>query len=93
MKLKDSILFPKLTPNLLKYFWDCDKSKLDFNLHKSYILNRLMQYGDIEAVRWILKSLERDYVINYLARKGKNALDRRSYLFWKKLSSYNDLWK
>ncbi len=83
---------PKLTPNLLKYFWDCDKSKLDLDLHKGYILSRLMQFGDIDAIKWVLKNLEREYVIDYLSRKGKNSLDRRSYSFWKKLSSYNDLW-
>jgi hypothetical protein len=92
MKSKYSILIPKLSPNLLKYFWDCDKSKLDLNLHKSYVLNRLMQYGDIEAVKWILKNLEREYVINHLKNKGKNSLDSKSYSFWEKLCSYNDLW-
>lgn len=52
-----------------------------------------MQYGDIGAIKWVLKNIEREYVIDYLERKGETALDRRSYLFWKKLGSYNDLWK
>ncbi len=83
----------ELTPNLLKYFWDCDKSKLDFELHKSYILSRLMQYGDIEAIKWILNNYEREYVVNYLEKKGKSTLDRKSFLFWEKISRYDDLWK
>ncbi len=92
MKSQYSISIPEIAPNLLKYFWDCDKSKLDLNLHKNYILNRLMQYGNLEAIKWILNNYEREYVVKYLTKKGKNTLDRKSYLFWEKLSSYNDLW-
>lgn len=93
MKSQYSISMPELTPNLLKYFWDCDKSKLEFNLHKSYILNRLMQYGNIEAIKWILNNYKREYVQNYLEKKGKSALDRKSFLFWEKISRFVDLWK
>lgn len=89
----ESKSMPKLTPNLLKYFWDCDKSKLDFDLHKGYILSRLMQLGDMDAIKWVLKNIEREYVVDYILRKGKNSLDRKSFLFWEKLCSDNDLWK
>lgn len=92
MKSQYSISMPILTPNLLKYFWDCDKSKLDFNVYQSYILNRLMQYGNLEAIKWILNNYEREYVVNYLAKKGKNTLDRKSYLFWEKISKSAELW-
>lgn len=51
-----------------------------------------MQYGNLEAIKWILNNYEREYVVKYLTKKGKNTLDRKSYLFWEKLSSYNDLW-
>jgi hypothetical protein len=70
MKSRESISIPKLTPNLLKYFWDCDKSNLDFKVYQSFILNRLMQYGDIEAVKWVLNNYEREYAVEYFCEKG-----------------------
>lgn len=84
--------FKSLPPNMLKYFWDCKKEELDLEVYKPYILDRLMQYGDLEAITWILKNIDCKDVLSCLERRGKHSLDRKSYLFWKKLCGEPGIW-
>ena len=34
-----------------KYFWDTNPDKLDFKTNKKYIIERILEMGDEEAVR------------------------------------------
>lgn len=51
---------------LHKYFWEVDIKKIDKNKSKDYIIARILEYGDIKALRWLLQ--------NYQARSIKNVL-------------------
>ncbi len=48
MKLKDTPLRPLL-------FWDADFSLLDLEEHASYIVPRVMDRGNLEEVRYLMK--------------------------------------
>ena len=41
---------------LEKYFWDTDFNKINFKQHPEYVILRILEYGNIKAVRWLLKS-------------------------------------
>jgi hypothetical protein len=41
---------------LKKYFWDVDFKNLDINKRKIYVLRRLLEYGNPDAIRWIWKN-------------------------------------
>ena len=41
---------------LEKYFWDVEFQKIDLEKCKVYILKRILEYGDEEAVVWMWKN-------------------------------------
>lgn len=63
-----------------KYFWDTDSEKLDSVKNDGYIASRLLEYGDIEAARWLLKSISEE-VIKKAVRRSRE-LSPKSRRFW-----------
>ena len=51
---------------LKKYFWDIDFDKINLEDRKIYVLKRILEYGDENAVDWMWK--------NFKKRDIKNAL-------------------
>lgn len=45
----------KIPKSLHKYFWDVDVKKLDPEKDAYFIINRLLDKGDVKAVKWIRK--------------------------------------
>jgi len=39
--------------NVLRLFWDADKSGIDVQRHARYIICRVLDYGDSPEVRWL----------------------------------------
>ncbi len=81
-----------IPPAFKKFFWDADFSKLKFPEHQNYVLGRLMAFGDLASIQWIIRSFDHDMVCRYLEKKGAYTLDRKSFLFWKNILEMDDLW-
>lgn len=47
---------------LKKYFWDIDFAKLDPKKHSVYTIERLLEFGDEKAVRWILQTFSKKQI-------------------------------
>lgn len=45
----------KLPQFLKKYFWEVDFKSLDLNKSNGYIIARVLEYGDIPAIRWLFR--------------------------------------
>ena len=43
----------KIPPELHKFFWDVDVKKLDPSEKPYFVIQRLLDKGDVEAVRWV----------------------------------------
>lgn len=57
----------KRAPKFLKeYFWDIDFDKINFDERKVYILKRILEYGDGDAVRWIWKNFKKEEIKDVL---------------------------
>lgn len=39
-----------------KYFWDTNLSALDVRRHQTYIIERLLEHGDLNCLHWLNKS-------------------------------------
>lgn len=78
---------------LKKYFWDSDFSRLNISEHSNYILGKLMLYGNVESMIWVIRNFDRSMITTYLSTKGKSALDKRSYAFWNTITTMDDLWR
>ena len=83
----------EIPPAFRKFFWDADFSALRFPQHENYILGKLMMYGDLEVIRWVLHTMGRGRVEAYFSKRGERCLDRRSYLFWEKVLRMDDVWR
>lgn len=36
-----------------KYFWDTDPSTIDIDRKSAYVINRLLQWGRVEELKWL----------------------------------------
>ncbi len=71
----------KKAPKFLKkYFWDIDFDKLDVETHPQYVLGRILEYGDEQAIRWMMKRFDKDEVADILFHY--RTLSPKSANFW-----------
>jgi hypothetical protein len=52
----------KIPKSLHKYFWDVDVEKLDPNNKPYFVINRLLDKGNVEAVKWVRKNYSEDQI-------------------------------
>jgi|YelNatPaOPRAMG01_1025707.scaffolds.fasta_scaffold41291_3 hypothetical protein len=70
----------KLPLFLKKYFWDVDFSSLDFEHNPDFVIARILEYGDMKAVRWMRKSVD-EKKIKKIVEESRQ-LSRKSANFW-----------
>ncbi|OGO33397.1 MAG: hypothetical protein A2Z03_03205 [Chloroflexi bacterium RBG_16_56_8] len=63
-----------------RYFWDVDAKKLDADKHATYVIERLLEWGNPQAARWLVQRYSRRKIISVL--KKTRALSRMSANFW-----------
>lgn len=52
----------KIHKSLHGYFWDVDVKKLDPEKKPYFIINRLLDKGDFEAARWVMKKYNKEQI-------------------------------
>ena len=69
------------TPLFLKqYFWDIDFAKLDYRIHPRFVIERILEYGNEKAIRWMKQNFTKDdvaYVLFHL-----RGVSPKSANFW-----------
>lgn len=67
----------KLPKYLSKYFWDVEFEKIDLQRRRVYILKRILEYGDRQAVSWMWKNFKeseiKETVSNFRGFSQKSA--------------------
>lgn len=59
----------KSLPKFLKqYFWDVDFEKLEFKKSRTYVLIRILEYGNEKAIEWMRKNFAKDEIAEVLFR-------------------------
>ncbi len=61
----------KINENLKPFFWDVNIDTLDREKHKQYIISRMFNFGDDEAIKWV-QSEYTDKEIEEVARNSRN---------------------
>lgn len=72
-----------LPQNLKKYFWEVDTDSLEIEGNAEYIISRILEYGDREAVSWLLKNFK-PALIKKILRESR-FFSRRTANFWRLL--------
>jgi hypothetical protein len=61
-------------------FWDVDPAALDRDLHQRYIVERVLELGDLPAVRALFALYSREEIAQVVL--ASRQLSRRSARFW-----------
>lgn len=62
-------------------FWDTDVQTLDEERHVSYIIERVLDFGDDEDIRWLFSRYPKS-IIQEILRRPRNALHAKSKALW-----------
>jgi len=63
-----------------RYFWDIDPSRLDVGRYSRYVIERLLEYGDLPSARWMENRFSRAEIVDVL--RTSRRLSARSANFW-----------
>jgi len=69
----------KLPKEFKQYFWDVDFRKLSLRKYSFFILERIMRFGDIKALKWLLK-IPKDRIMEVVKRSRE--IDAKTRNFW-----------
>jgi hypothetical protein len=70
----------KLPSFLKKYFWNVDFSELDLKKDSSFIITRILEYGDIKALCWLFKYAGRRQIEEVIMKSRE--LSPKTANFW-----------
>lgn len=71
----------RLPRRLDKFFWEVYPSRIDLGQHSEYVIARLLEHGDLNAVRWALKVYSKEDIAKVV--KQSRQLSRKTANFWR----------
>ena len=63
-----------------KYFWDVGLANVDLSKHQAYVIERLLEYGNEVALRWLFSNYSKEDILQTL--KSSRNLSAKSANFW-----------
>ncbi len=66
-----------------RYFWDIDPAQLEVSRRQVYVIERLLEYGDLPAVRWMEERFSPEEIVQVVCQS--RALSPLSANFWAKM--------
>ena len=70
-------------PTFLRpFFWDVRLADLSVDRHQEFILARLLECGDRNAIAWAFRTYPQERVATFLKGRGTALLSRRAWGFW-----------
>lgn len=73
---------------LLKYrslFWDVNIDTIDIENHADYVIERFLEYGTMESIRWLRATYGDERIKHYILHRGYKTLSNKTLNFWKLL--------
>lgn len=70
----------KLPSYTKKYFWDVDFSELSFQDNSGYVTARILEYGDVMALKWLFRVSKKKDIKKILEKSRQ--LSPKSCNFW-----------
>ncbi len=64
-------------------FWEINAEELDTDQYPEYIMERILEYGTLEGVNWVRRTLGDARIKRFIAsNKGRRRLSTRTLNFW-----------
>lgn len=73
----------QINQNIKRFFWDVDPDSLDVKKNSEYIIARILEYGDPEAIKWLFKTYDKKTIKKVLM--NKRGFSKRTANFWSKI--------
>ncbi|MBN1970386.1 MAG: hypothetical protein JW870_13545 [Candidatus Delongbacteria bacterium] len=61
----------KMPEYVNKYLWDVKVDALDVKKHSNFIIERILEYGDIDSLTWLQKTYEKDCIVKVLKKSKR----------------------
>ncbi|MBU4446376.1 hypothetical protein KJ656_15055 [bacterium] len=71
----------KLPEEFRKYFWDCNFNELSLDKYQKFVVERILNFGDIHSVRYILLNVDKSEIKNIISTSRN--LNNKTKNFWK----------
>lgn len=69
-----------IPPFVTSLFWDVRKGTVDLNRHSTFIILRVLNFGDVAALNWLRKTYHDDKLEQVV--KAKKGLTPKTLAFW-----------
>jgi hypothetical protein len=73
-------MIKQIPSTLKKYFWDCDFNELSLENHRTFIVERLLMFGNTRDIQWILSKIPLEIFKNIIHKSRR--LDNKTRNFW-----------
>ena len=77
---KDAV--PELPESLRPLFWDCDFASVNLGEHRNFVIRRILDRGDWDAITWLRRTLGDVVIRDWFLAKHGGGLDPRKLRFW-----------
>lgn len=61
-------------------FWDCKFNQVDIDRHKQFIIERLLEKGNMDAVKWVFNNFRKQAIFN-IVQTSQN-ISSKTKNFW-----------
>lgn len=75
----------EIPARLAAHFQEYDVSQLDLERDCVLVMQRVLEYGNWDEIRWLLAVYGSDRLRGFLSRYGERQLGRRAFNYWRKL--------
>jgi hypothetical protein len=79
MKVEPSRPVPS---GLAPLFWDTDPSGVDTDLHRDFVIGRILSAGTLESIRWVRSQYGDDVIREWILRHEGRHLSGPQLRFW-----------
>jgi len=66
---------------IARLLWQVDPGQIDLDAHRDYVLERVMQRGGWDAMRWLRRTYSPETMADFLRRRGAR-LPPRERAYW-----------
>lgn len=63
-----------------KYLWDVDPESLTKSDHSDFIIERVLEYGDLDSLSWLLKNFDKANITKVL-KESQKISPKTGYLY------------
>jgi hypothetical protein len=83
--MQRAVTSPKIPAGLKPYFQEYDIAKLDIVRDANLIIQRVLEFGTWDEIRWLFKTYHGERIRLFLRQHGDRWLKPVTFTYWRKL--------